>query len=74
MIQHPTPTIDEGICHIEKLPLGPNDKSTLITTIMNGFESWRGDALFLPSINGETEVETLEREIQRLEVQIAGLR
>jgi len=47
---------------------------TLFASLTDGSESWRGEKLFLPSSTGETQVETLEREIQELEVEIAKLR
>lgn len=72
-LQHPVPTINEGIRHIEKSPLGPNDKSTLIASLTNGLQTLQGEALFWPSNSGETEVD-FEREIQDLEMHIAELR
>ena len=69
-IQRPVPTLEEGLCHIQESSLEPNDKLTLIVSLMAGLESKRGENLFLPSSGGETVVETLEWEIRQLEARI----
>lgn len=73
-IQHPVPTIEEATHYIEQSPLSLDDKSTLIASLTDGLETLQGDALFLPANGDETQLESLEREIEALEMQIAGLR
>jgi hypothetical protein len=80
-IQHPVPTIEEATRwvfditgstrYIEQSPLSLDDKSTLITSLTDGLETLRGDALFLPANGNETQLESLEKEIEALELQIA---
>ena len=74
VIQHLVPTIEEATCYIKQSPLSLDDKSTLIASLTDGLEMLKGDALFLPANGGETQLESLEREIEALEMQIAGLR
>lgn len=73
-IQHPVPTLEEGIDYIKNSTLEPDDKFTLIASLKDGLESKRGDKLFISANNGETAVEILEWEIQDLEARIVKFR
>jgi len=73
MIQHPPPTIDEGVSWIEQSTLKPQHKTTLVAIIRANPHSSRGDALFLP-LNSLTEVRVIEEQIHQVREQLEGLK
>ncbi|KIM44113.1 hypothetical protein M413DRAFT_25585 [Hebeloma cylindrosporum] len=74
-LQLRSPSTEDAVCCVEESEaLDINTKSTLDASLRGGLATVDGNDLFLCSSGGETQVETLEREIRGLETQITGLR
>jgi len=68
-IQHPPPTINEGIADIIQSVLTDEHKMTIIAAISGNPKTSKGDELFLP-LNYQTKVGNLETRIQCLSEQL----